>query len=287
MTNKQPRLALVIGSGGLKCVAAVGVVDVLEEENITVDLIVGCSGGSVVGAGISLGYSPEQRVEVLTQTWKKDMTSKFKISSLLKILFPKVFGFNDEIALFDDRIMVKNLEDAFGADTTFADTKIPFYCVATDFISGERVVLSEGKIAKATRISSGLPLIFAPIEWNGKLLLDGGLSDPFPVDIAINEGADLIIAIGFETPLQPTVATPGSYAAQMFNILINQLLQKKLAYYNLTFTREIIVLIPEFEENIKVTDVDKIPMIIEQGRKEIRKHIDYIKKILASSNNPE
>lgn len=281
MTKKQPRLALIIGSGGLKCAAAIGVMEVLEQENIAVDMVIGCSGGSVFGAAIALGFSPEKLIETRAQAWTKDVTKKVNYSSLMKIAFPKVYGYKDDIAIFDDTIMAKNIENAFGADTTFADTKIPFYCVATDFNTGEPIVLSEGNIAKAVRISSGIPLIFKPIEWNGRLLVDGGLSNPLPIDIAIREGADLIVALGFEMPLQPTVATPGKYAAQMFNILINQLLRKKFAFYNLAHHSEIIAIIPEFEEEIKVNDVEKVPFIIEQGKKETLRHIDYIKRLMA------
>lgn len=279
MMKKQPRLALIIGSGGLKCAAAIGVMEVLEQENIAVDMVIGCSGGSVFGAAIALGYSPEKLIETRAKAWTEDITKKVDYSSLMKVVFPNVYGYKDDIAMFDDGVMAKNIENAYGADTTFADTKIPFYCVATDFNTGESIVLSEGNIAKAVRISSGIPLVFKPIEWNGRLLVDGGLSDPLPIDVAIREGADLIVALGFEMPLQPTVATPGKYAAQMFNILINQLLRKKFAFYNLAHHSEIIAIIPEFKEDIKVNDVEKVPFIIEQGRKETLKHIDYIKRL--------
>jgi len=279
----QPRVALVIGSGGLKCAAVIGVMKVLEEENIEVDLVVGCSGGSVFGAAIALGFSSEQMIKTSAQTWTEDVTKKIDFSSILKVVSPKLYGFDDFISLFDDSVMAGNIETAFGKTTTFADTRIPLYCVATDFHTGEPVVISEGTVSKAVRISSGIPIVFKPVDWNGRLLIDGGLSNPLPVDVAIQEGADIIIAIGFETPLQPSVTSPGSYAMQMFNILVNQLLSTLFGYYNEASLSEIIAIVPEFKEEIRVNDISKVPFIIQQGEMEARQHISYLKRLLNSA----
>jgi len=280
--SKKPRLAIVIGSGGLKCAAAIGVMQVLEEENIAVDLVVGCSGGAVFGAAIALGFSSEKMTETRAQTWTSDVTKKVDILSLLKIIFPKLYGFDDEIGMFDDEVMAGNIAKAFGPQTTFADTKIPFYCVATDFHTGESVVISEGGLAKAIRISSGIPLIFKPAEWKGKLLIDGSLSNPLPVNVAIQEGAEVIIAVGFETPMLPSVSSPGNYARQMVYILVNQLLYKQFAFYNLAHHSEILAIVPEFKDDIKISDVKSVPFIISQGKKETLAHLEYLKQMLAS-----
>ncbi len=282
--TKQPRLAIVIGSGGLKCAAVIGVMQVLEQENIEVDIVVGCSGGAVFGAAIALGFSSEELAETCKQAWTSDVTRKLDLRSLRKIVAPRLGGFDDEIGIFDDGVMDGNIARAFGAETTFADTKIPFYCVATDFHTGKPVVLSKGRLAKAVRVSSGIPIVFRPVEWKGKLLIDGGLSNPLPVDVAIQEGADIIIAVGFETPLLPSVSSPTNYASQMFNILVNQLLYKKFAFYNLAYHSEIIAIVPEFKNNIKISDVKNIPFIIEQGKQETLKHLTYLRQMLTSDS---
>lgn len=285
--KSKKRVALVIGSGGIKCAAVIGVMKVLSEHNIGVDLVVGCSGGSVFGAAIALGLTPEETNQVREQTWTSDVTKKIDKNVLKKIFFPKRYGFDDIIGLFDDTKMTKNIEKAFGASTTFNETKIPFYCVATDFNSGEPVVLSEGKIAKAIRASSGIPLVFKPVEMNGQLLIDGGLSNPLPVDVAIQEGSDIIIAVGFEAPLRLSVGTVGNFTVQMFNIMVNQLLSTLLGYYNLAYHSEIVTIIPEFKESIKVNDVHKVPFIIEQGEKETRRNLNYIKQLLSSEEEKQ
>lgn len=280
--RKKHKIALVIGSGGLKCAAVIGLVEVLERENIALDMIVGCSGGAVFGAGLSLGFTSDQLISTREQTWTDDITKRIDLKTIKTILFPKTAENLDLIGIFDDSIMSNNIETAYGKTTRFADTLIPFYCIATDFHTGETVVISEGPLAKAIRISSGIPVAFKPVEWNGRLLIDGGLSNPLPVDVAIQNGADIIIAVGFETPLTPSIASPGQYAMQMFNILVNQLLYKKFAYFNMVHHSEIIAIMPEFSEDIRIDDVTKVPYIIEQGRIEAEKHIGYLRKLIDS-----
>jgi NTE family protein len=282
MLVNRKRVALVIGSGGIKCIAAIGIWKVLCDAEIPVDMVIGCSGGSVIGANIALGHPTEKLIQSAEQLWTSDITQKLDAASLWSILNLRRGHFNNQIGIFDDTVMSRNIARALGGATTFDDTLLPFFCVATDFYTGEAVVLSQGPLAKAVRISSGIPVIFKPLEWEGQLLIDGGLSNPLPIDVAILHGADIIIAVGFETPVQPSVSTPGNYAMQMFNILVNQLLARSFAFYNLAYHSEIIMIIPEFLEGIRVNDVSKIPFIIEQGEKEARKQIGYLKELLVN-----
>jgi NTE family protein len=274
------RVALVIGSGGLKCSAAIGVWDVLSQENVKVDLVVGCSGGAIFGGLISLGKTAEEIHELSASLWTEEVTSQIKLSNLGKIALPGVFGFDDRIGVFNDRNLTRSLESGFGVDTTFTDTKIPFYCVTTDIHTGKPVVLTRGPLARAVRASSSIPILFEPIEWGGRYLVDGGLSNPLPTDVAMQQGATLIIAIGFNKPLRATVNTAGNFAMQMFNIMINQLLSKRFAYDNLHYRGEIILIAPRFEQEIHIDEVDKVPEIIARGREETLRQIDYVKSLL-------
>ncbi|HET9908980.1 MAG TPA: patatin-like phospholipase family protein [Anaerolineales bacterium] len=279
MTNRR-RLGLVIGSGGLKCAAAIGVLQVLEQENIPLNMIVGCSGGAAFGASIAMGLSAEAIIKTFTQAWTRSSTGKFDIRSILKIAVPEWVAFDDKIGILDDGGLVRGLVHAYGADASFAETQIPFHAVATDLHTGEAVVLSDGILVKALRASAGIPILFKPVEWNGRWLIDGGLSNPLPVDVAIQQGADVIIAVGFETPLVQSVASPANFALQMFNILINQLLSRKFAFYNLAYHSEIIAIVPNFDREIRLKDVNEVPQIIEQGRKETLKHLTHLQRIL-------
>ena len=281
---RKPRLGLVVGSGGLKCAAAIGVLQVLEAEGINLDMVVGCSGGAIFGAAVASGLPANQMTELLARTWTREATQKLDFASLFKIALPKLLGFNDRMGILQDQGLMAGLRLTYGADATFKDTNIPFYCVATDFHTGEQVVLSEGNLVQAIRASAGIPVLFKPVEWNGRLLIDGGLSDPLPVDVAIQEGADIIIAVGFETALSESISSPINYASQMFSILVNQLLYRKFAFYNLAYHSEIITIVPDFGREIQLSDVESIPYVIERGRQETLKHIAHLKQALATHN---
>jgi NTE family protein len=279
---KKPMVALVIGSGGLKCAAALGIFEALEKENIGIDMVVGCSGGAIMGAFIVTGRSSEETIDLVNRMWDPKIVQQFRLKNILKALFPKILGFNESFGLTEDTMMVKQYEKAYGFDTSFSDTKIPFFCVATNIKNGEPVVISEGRVADAVRMSSGFPILFEGIERNEKVLIDGGLSNPLPVDVAIKEGADIIVAVGFESPKLPNIVGVGSFISQMFSILTNQLLSFKMAFYGLAHHSEIVIIAPEFGEEISLTDVHKLPFIIEQGEQEVGKHFDYIKQLLTS-----
>jgi NTE family protein len=280
VTGNRRRLAIVIGSGGLKCAAAIGVKQVLEEENIKVDLVVGCSGGAVFGAAIALGFSSDEMSTTRAQTWTRDVTRRLDWSSVLRILFPRLLGFDNSIGIFDDTVMANNIARAFGPATNLEDTRIPFFCVGTDIDTGHPVVMSRGNLAKAVRISSGVPIVFRPLEWEGRSLIDGGASNPLPVDVAIREGADVILALGFEKPLPPDLSTVGRQVQQMTGIQINQLLRKQFAFHNLAHHSEIIPILPEFRDGIKINDVDSVPYIVAQGRGEARRQVAHLRRVL-------
>jgi len=210
----QKIIALVIGWGSVKWAAALGLLRVLNREGIEVDRVVGSGGGSVLGAAIALGFNADQLMDTRAKAWTDEITKKISFGSLFKIIFPKLSKFSDQIGIFDDSIMARNIEKAFGSATIFVDTLIPFHCIAIDFQTGETCVMSDGLLDKAVWISSGIPVIFTPIDWNGKLHIEGGFSNPLPVDVAVQQGAD-IIAVGFETPLTPSIASPGQLTMQM------------------------------------------------------------------------
>jgi len=281
ITNK-PRIALVIGSGALKCTAALGVFDKLEKENIGIDMVVGSSGGAIIGGFIATGHSSAETIEKVTRLWVPEIATQFRLSKLIKILFSKLLGFDERFGMTSDHVMVEGYRKIYGKETTFKDTRIPFYCVGTDITKGESVVISDGKVADAVRMSSGIPLLFEATEYKGKILVDGGLANPLPVDVAIKEGADIIIAVGFKVPQLPNVSSPGNFISQMFAILKNELLSLRMGFYSLAHHSEIIMIIPDFDRDYKLSDTDLIPEIIALGEKETEKHIGYLKRLLAS-----
>lgn len=282
MAKDKPHIALVIGSGSVKCAAALGLMKVLERENIAVDLVVGCSGGATYAACIALGWSAEETIEATLRMWTRDLTQKRSTKAMLQLLLPGLFGFDESFGLIDDRLVNRRLRAGFG-EATFAQTRIPLFVTATDLYNGEQVVMSAGMIAEAVRASVSIPYIFPPYKWNGRFLVDGYQSDPLPVGVAIKEGADIIIALGFESPYQERVTSLMRYNFQISSVTSNNLLKTNFAFHNLAHHSEIIPILPEFKYRIKLFDSDKLPYVIEEGERAAEAHLPYLRELLSGS----
>ncbi len=272
-------ITLVIGSGAIKCAASIGMWQVLSEENIKIDMVVGCSAGSIYGAGIAMGMSVDEIKMWSERTWTTELMQDYMIN--LKASKDGSLKFNERSGLVNDSVLNKRVMDIFG-ERTFEGLKIPLIVVATDMMSGEKVALSKGKMFDAIRASIALPLIFPPWEIDGKLLVDGAASDPLPVDTAIKNGAGIIIAMGFMIDYRKKFKSLTAVQEQMTSIYMNNILKASFAFNNLAHHSEIFTIIPEFDEPLSMFDVGKIPGIIEKGAEAARKQVPHIKRLLAS-----
>jgi len=276
----KPRIALVIGSGSVKCAAALGLMKVFEREKINVDMVVGCSGGSIYASLIALGWSVERATDATLKMWTREVTAKRSNRAILQLALPWIFKFDESFGLIDDRLINRRLRDGFEG-ASFADTKIPLFVTATDLYNGEQTVLSKGLVADAVRASISIPYIFPPHKMNGRFYVDGYQSDPLPIGVAIREGADIIIAMGFESPYQEHVTSLMRYNFQISSVTSNNLLKTNYAFHNLAHHSEIIPILPEFEHPIKLFDTDKLPYVIEEGERATEQQIPFIKSLLA------
>lgn len=280
--KENTRLALVIGSGSVKCAAALGLMKVLQREKIGVNLVVGCSGGALYAASIALGWPVEETIEKTINLWTRRVTEKRSRKAVLQIVLPGLFHFNERFGLIDDRRLNQQLHDAFG-EASFSDTHIPLHIAATDFFNGEQVVLSSGLIWEAIRASLSIPYIFSPFRVSGRALIDGYQSDPLPVGIAIKEGVDIILAMGFDSPYQERVNSLMRYNFQISSVTSNNLLKTNFAFHNLAHHSEIIPILPEFHQKIRLFDTDKIPYIIDEGEKAAEQAMPYLKRLLSET----
>ncbi len=280
MTEKnRRRVALVIGSGSVKCAAALGLMKVLERESIAVDMVVGCSGGAIYAALIALGWSVEKATETTLRMWTRELTSKRSTKAMLQLILPWVFKFDGTFGLIDDSLINRRLRAGYDG-ATFAQTRIPLFVTATDLYSGEQVVMSEGSVAEAVRASMSIPYIFPPYKVDDRYMIDGYQSDPLPIGVAIKEGADIIIALGFESPYQENITSLMRYNFQISSVTSNNLLKTNFAFHNLAHHSEIIPILPEFKHRIKLFDTDKLPYVIEEGERAAEEQLPYIKGLL-------
>ena len=281
-TARRGRVAVVIGSGSVKCAAALGLFRVLQRERIPIDMVVGCSGGALYAACVAVGFDTATSEQKTRELWTKEITSKRDKKALLRAILPQVFGFDEQFGLVDDRQVLERIRKAFG-EARMEDARIPLFLTATDFHNGEQVVFSTGSLVDAIRASIAIPYIFRPWKIGGRTYVDGFLSDPMPIGVAIREGADIIITMGFESPYQTRISSVLRYAFQLSSITSNNLLKANYAFHNLAHHHEILPIIPQFREKIHLFDTDKIPYVIEEGERAAEKQIPYLRQLLAPS----
>lgn len=270
-------VALVIGSGGVKCAAALGMWQVLRDAGIEVSVAVGCSGGSIYASVIALGTPLDEAVDLTRNLWTVDIMKGY--ADNLRLAQSGAVLFTERSGLVDDGPLMRGLETAFGSKT-FHDVQVPLYLLATDFYNGERVVLSSGRLLDAVRASLAIPTIFAPHEVDGRLLVDGAAADPLPVDVAIKEGGQVIIAMGFDLDYRGRMNSLTSVNSQLNAIYTNNLLRAQFAFHNLAHHDEILMVLPEFERPISMFDTHEIPYIIEQGKRATAENLPHIKRAL-------
>jgi len=281
MSLRKKKIALVIGAGSVKCAAALGLWKVLEKENISFDMIVGCSGGSLYAAAMATGFSLQECIDNTKKLWNRSITQQRNWRGLASVILPRVFSFNNQFSMMSDGPMLKSFKSVFG-DKTFADTKTPLYIMATDFETGESIAQHDGRLVNALRASVAIPFIWSAWKHDGRLLIDGAASNPLPVDVAIREGADIILAMGFESPLPSRIKSVSRYAFYMNSLMTNNLLHANFAFHNAVHHAEIISIFPEFERSIRLFDTDQIPYVIEQGEKAMLEQWGYVKRLLES-----
>lgn len=264
--TKKVKVGLVLSSGGYRGLAHIGVIKVLMENKIPIDFVSGASAGSLVGAYFAL-YGEVNSLEKLILSNSKDFTPAFFDFSLtggfikgdkLKVYFNKVFR-----------------------NAQFSQTKIPLYIIATDLVSGQPVTISSGKIVPAVLGSISVPLVFRPLGYKEKLLVDGGLSDPVPVKILKEEGAEKIIAVN--------LYHKNEFVNKKFTISKIALRSTRIALHNLSKISvhdADVVINPDtstYIDSIKVSKYfipENVKEIISIGEKEARLALPLIKNKL-------
>ncbi|MBW8770896.1 MAG: patatin-like phospholipase family protein [Gemmatimonadetes bacterium] len=274
LPSQRKRVALVIGAGSVKCAAALGLWKVLKREGIALDLVVGCSGGSIYAACMALGYDAEEVEAMTLGMWNRDVTKRRDYASMLGAFLPKLFSFRGHFGMVHGEAVLAALKKGYG-DRTFAETVMPLFVVATELATGQQATLDSGRIVDAVRASIAIPYIWEPWEVNGKLMLDGCLSDPLPVDVAIKEGADVI----------------PSYAFHVNSIYTNNLFRANYSFHNLAHHAEILPIVPEFGEPVNLFDTHKFAHVIACGARAAEEQLPYLKQLLAvpesSAPSPE
>ncbi len=206
----RPKIGLALGSGGSRGLSHIGVIKVLEKNKIPIDFIAGTSIGAMAGGFYAAGLGVKKMEEIALETnWRR--------------MFSLVDPHLKQGLITGEK--VRTFIEGYVGGKRIEDCKIPFAAVATDLKTGEIIVLNSGEMAQAIRASISIPLVFKPVEIDGRTLADGGLSAPVPVEIVRSMGADIVIAVNLDKHYHDEKWKPGWYdiANDSLNILRHHL----------------------------------------------------------------
>jgi len=239
--DSRPRIGLVLSGGGARGMAHVGVIQVLEEMKIPIYCIAGTSMGAIVGGLYAAGMSPvEMEKFVTSMEWNEAFKDKPPPSELTfrrkreaadyLINFDLGFkngGFSIPKGLLQGQnlnLILKSLLFHTEGMDDFSKLNIPFRAVATDIETGDAVILEKGELVKAIRASMSIPALFAPVEIDGRMLVDGGVANNLPIDIARQMGADVVIVVDISTNLsrRDQLTSSVEITAQLTSIMVRR-----------------------------------------------------------------
>ncbi len=257
------QIALVLGSGGVRAIAALGMADVLRREGIAPDLVVGCSAGAIFAAVIAEERPVPDAIRASTSLWTAELTRQRRWQAVPQMLWPKLCRFNPDFSLRYSRLIETRLQEGFG-DARLEDMPIPLRISATEAATGQPVVLDKGRVVDAIRASVAMPFMFAPKMVDGRRLIDGYVSDPLPVVAASD--ARYVIALGFNAPMPKVVNGPSRLLAQLNSSLNNNLMHARLNAAEAGGMR-LLRVFPELDRRVSLFDTEAMPYLVEAGRR--------------------
>ena len=256
--KKRPIVALVLGSGGARGYAHIGVIQVLEQQGIRPDFIVGTSAGSIVGSIYASGKSASQL---------RDIALHMKANDVRDIKL--------DLKGFFDGKKVEDYVNQQVDDQPLERLKIPMYVVATQLKEGRKVVFNYGNTGQAVRASVSIPSMFVPTLIGEDEYVDGGLVSPVPVDVARDLGADIIIAVDIlAQPIHTETSNVWGLFNQNINIMQNHLAKEELKYAD-------VVIQPDLKEKAHIFDVKGRELTMYAGLVAAQNKLDEISMVFA------
>ena len=285
------KVGLALGSGAARGLAHIGVLEVLEQEGIPIDMIAGTSSGAIVG-GVYARTKNAKTLRPLAIAFGARRMRYFTDFTIphINAVSPvaKTFGLHkikyfSELAvpwrgLIKGRHIEEALQTLVGHNTEFKDLQIPFSCVAVDIDKGEEVVITDGKVWEAIRASSSIPVIFTPVEWRGRNLVDGLLLNPIPTKTVRDMGADFVISVN----VLPRKAANDSHETNIVSIMLKSFYLLDSMLIETSMSTADAVIEPDVI-GISFTDFNRAEECIEAGAAATRFAIPEIKNKLGLS----
>ena len=235
--EKRKKVGVVLSGGGAKGMAHIGALKVIEDAGIPIDYIVGTSMGAIIGGLYSIGYTPQQLDSMVRkQNWQfllSDHIERREMNLMEReaeetYVISVPFSKNAIKEVTGGLIKGHNIDNLFSELTlgyhdsiSFDSLPIPFACVSENLVLGEEYVFREGILSTAMRASMAIPGVFTPVRLNDMVLIDGGVVNNYPVDVARQMGADVIIGVDVQSELRPgeELNNTGTILAQLVELM--------------------------------------------------------------------
>jgi len=276
----RPKIGLVLGGGGARGIAHIGVLRVLEELRIPIDYIAGTSMGSIVGGLYATGMDAQELESAIRQlnwtdifsdnTTRAERPFRRKRDDDLALFGPK-FGVGARSSLLPRgaisgqkiQFFFQSVTSSRVQTTDFDALPIPFRAIAADIVTGKPVVIARGDLATAMRASMSIPGLFSPIDFEGHLLVDGGIINNLPVNVVQGMGADILIAVDVGTPLSTRAELTDfvSITSQLSGIMVVNNTEHQVSL----LTPNDVLIVPQLGDNITSVDFSKLDQSIPLG----------------------
>jgi len=297
---RRPKIGLVLAGGGALGFAHVGVLRVLEEEHIPVDIVTGTSMGAIVGAAYSSGRGVQEMSKLLTDTdWdalfnegslRRETPYRFKSGRDREIYGDVKLGFDDSGIILPGGViqgqyvvpLLQRLYETVPSPVRFDDLPLKFRAIIADIETGQPFVPTEGDLATVVRASMSVPAVFSPVQIGEHLYVDGGIANNLPVNEAFKLGADIVIVVELLADLKTRKdleASPLAVSGQIISILLAQ----NSAIQRATLRPQDVLIEPDLK-GYAATDFAKGKELMEKGETAARKLVPQLKKLAVSAD---
>ena len=294
---KKPKIGLALSGGGVRGIAHIGVLKVLEENNIPIDYIIGTSVGAIIGGLYSSGYTSDQLWKIVNEINLEQILNDSPARSSLLLGEKQKRGRslihfridNFQIAIPEawtpgqklNDILTELILNAPYHSNDFSQLHPPLKIVATDLLSGKKMIFEQGNLTEIIRASAAVPLLFTPIEIDSTIYIDGGILDNIPVMETKNSNVDIVIAVDTTSPLREksNIQAPWEIADQVTSIMQikHNEEQRNLA--------DVVISLKNFKSTS--SDYDGLEKFYQEGQKKTLEQIDIIKKLINQKNSSE
>ncbi len=278
-----PKVGLALGGGGARGYAHLGVIRSLQRHQIPIDLIAGTSMGAVIGGAYACGIDLD-KLERLLKNLDLHKLLRFPRSSLMglvgnaasEVLFQGRDWRSQDTSRTDALIEFFKI---FSQRKAFSDVKIPFAIVSVDVDSGEEIILNSGSIARALASAVAIPGIHYPVKIDDRFLVDGGLLNKVPVDLAFSLGADVVIAVDVSVPMMRGGVSSVEILMQAETIMMRELNRVKLETLKARYGERFIVITPPVDE-VKTLALGDVESPARFGERETERSMTHIRRLI-------